>query len=75
MFHVDLGHGGGRWVGATNEGRMPRFTRKWGNLVVKSEIYRPAGIRSDPVAFWRFRIFGCYVRLVFHVDLGHGGGR
>ena len=76
VLHVDWGHGGGWRVGAKNEGRMERLTRKWRILVVKSKIYSSSGIRSDPVALRWFRII-LVVRYVLelHVDLGHGGGR
>ena len=47
--------GGGS--GAKNEGRLAGLTQKWRISVVKSEIYRSAGVRSDPVASRRFRIF------------------
>ena len=36
------------------EGRMPRLSRKWRILVVRSNISRPSGIRSDQ---WELRWF------------------
>ena len=66
VFRVDLGHGGGWRVWAKNEGRMARVTQKWGIVVVKSEIYRPMGVRSDPMSFRKRR--NCLAYLV------HGGG-
>ena len=63
-------HGGGIWVGAKNEGRRQILSRKRPILFVKSHIYRPSGIRSDPWAFLRSRIlclfgkFGVLCRFV-----------
>ena len=76
MLHVDLRHGGGWWVGAENEGRMAILARKWWILVVKSEIYRPLGVRIDPVASRRFRIlclFGTFGRFVSILVTEAGG--
>ena len=61
VFYVDEVNGGGRWVGAKKEGRLPRLTRKWRILVVKREIYRPAGAPSDPRSFRSRRNFVAYL--------------
>ena len=62
--------GGGR-----NEGRRTGLIRKRRILYVKSHIYRPAGIRSDPRALQVFRTLGVYlVRLASCGNFLHGGG-
>ena len=74
---VDWGHGGGRRVGPKNEGRRERLTREWRILVVKSEILRSVGIRSDPLASRRFRIlclFGKFGRFASIGVIEAGGG-
>ena len=72
VLYVDLDHGGGRWVGAKNEGRagnltkMAGWNRKSRNLPIR-------GIRSDPVAPRRIRIFFLFV--VFGVACRCGSWR
>ena len=55
-LYVGSVHGGGRWVGAEKEGWRPRLSQNWRILVIKSNIYRPDGVRSAPRACRRFRI-------------------
>ena len=77
MLHVNLGHGGGRWIGAKNEGRSGKLAQKWRIARVKVEIYRSLGIRSDPVDSRRCRIFFFFLfgSIVIACQFGNGGGR
>ena len=53
VLYLDLVHGGGRWVGSETEVRWQRLSRKWRTLVAEGNIYRSAGVRSDPwVILW-----------------------
>ena len=56
-LHVNVAHGGGWRDRAENEGLMRILRRKWSILVSKAEIYRPAGVRIDPVAWRRCCVF------------------
>ena len=75
-LRVNLDRGGGRLVCAENEGRTTELPTKCRIAVAKSGIYRPAGVRSDPVTSRRFRIFFLWVDWPFvsiwHMEAGGG---
>ena len=48
MWYAAAGGGG-------EAGRRPRISQEWRMVYVNSNIYRPAGVRSDPWASRRFR--------------------
>ena len=70
VLNVDWGNGGGWRVGAKNEGRRPRLSRKWRILLARGNIYRPAGIRIDPGTLWWFRILFLFCTLGVACRLG-----